>query len=66
MQEGNGGRNAHHGLADKGEDSKKSNGLGTEMHHMDLVMGKHRVEEGRERGNQASRQGVNKESNLGN
>ena len=48
----------------KGEDGKKGNGLGIKMHHMDLIMGKHCIEEGRERGNQASPQGVDKESNL--
>ena len=40
-QEGNGRGNAHHGFTDEGEDSKKSNGLGIEMHRMDLVVGKH-------------------------
>ena len=48
----------------KGEDGKKGNGLGIKMHHMDLIMGKHCIEEGGERGNQASPQGVGKESNL--
>ena len=48
-QEGNGRGNAHHGFAYEGEGSKKSNGLGIEMHHMDLVVGKHGIEESRER-----------------
>ena len=64
MQEGNGRSNAHHGLANKGEDGEKGNGLGIKMQHVNLVMGKHCVEEGEERGNQASPQGVNEEPNL--
>lgn len=60
-QKGNGRRNPHHGLADKGEDSKQSNGLGAKMHHVDLVMGKHRIEEGVKWGNQACLQGVGEE-----
>ena len=50
-QESNERRNPHHGLADEGEDSKQSNGLGAKMHHVDLVMGKHRIEEGGKGGN---------------
>ena len=63
-QEGNRRRNPHHGLADEGEDSKQSNGLGAKMHHVDLVMGKHRIEESGKGGNQARPQGVGKESDL--
>ena len=63
-QEGNGGRNAHHDLANKGEDSKESNGLGTKVHHVDLVMGEHRIEESRNGGNQTRPQGVGKKSDL--
>ena len=34
------------------------------MHHVDLVMGEHRIEESRERGNEASPQSASKESDL--
>ena len=37
-QEGDGRSNAHHGFANKGEDSEKGNRLGIKMHHMDLIM----------------------------
>ena len=63
-QEGDGRSNSHHGFANKGEDGEKSNGLGIKVHHMDLIMGKHHIEEGGERGNQASPQGVDEESIL--
>ena len=63
-QEGNGRSNAHHGFTKKGEDSKKGNELRIKMHHMDLIVGKHNIEEGGERGNQTSPQGVDEESNL--
>ena len=53
-QEGNRRNNAHHGLANEGKDNEKGNGLGIKMQHVDLVMGEHCVEEGGERGNQAS------------
>ena len=63
-QEGNGRSNAHRGLANKGEDGEKGNGLGIKMQHVNLVMGKHCVEEGGERGNQARPQGIDEEPNL--
>ena len=37
---------------------------GAKMHHVDLVMGKHRIEEGGKGGNQASPQGIGEESDL--
>ena len=46
--------NAHHGLVDKGEDGEKGDRLGIKVQHMDLVMGKHGIEEGGEGRNQAS------------
>ena len=64
-QQGNRRRDAHHRLIDKGEDGKKSNGFRTQMHHMDLVTGKHGVEEIREGGNQSRPQGVGKVPDLG-
>ena len=39
--------------------------MGIKVQHVNLVMGKHYVEEGGERGNQASPQGVDEEWNLG-
>ena len=56
---------AHHGLAHKGEDGEESHGLGVEMQHVDLVMFKHRVEEGGERGNQAGPKGIDEDWDLG-
>ena len=49
-KKGHGRGNAHHGLTHKGEDGKESHGLGVEMQHVDLVMFKHHIEEGGERG----------------
>ena len=49
----------------EGEDGEESHGLGVEMQHMDLVMFEHRVEEGRERGNQARPKGINEDWDLG-
>ena len=63
-QEGEGRTNAHHGFTNKGKDGEKGNKLGIKMHHMELIMGKHRFEESGERGNQASPQGVDGELNL--
>ena len=59
------GSDAHHGLAHKGEDGKESHGLGVKMQHMDLVVFKHCVEEGGERGNQARPKGVDEDWDLG-
>ena len=39
--------------------------MGIQVPHMDLIVGEHGVEEGRERRNQASPQGVDEEWNLG-
>ena len=49
-QQGNGRRNVHHCLAKKSEDSQEGNGLRPEVHHVDLIMGEHRVEESRKGG----------------
>ena len=38
--------NAYHGLANEGKDGKKGHGLGIKVQHVDLIMGKHCVEEG--------------------
>ena len=38
--------------------------MGTKIHHVDLVMGKHHIEESEKGGNQARPQGVGKESDL--
>ena len=54
VQEGHGRGNAHHGLADKGEDGEKGDRLGIKVQHMDLVMRKHGIEESGEGRNQAS------------
>ena len=64
-EKGHGRSNAHHGLANEGEDGEKGHGLGIKVQHMDLIMGKHGVEEGGERRNQASPQGIDEEWNLG-
>ena len=64
-EKGHGRSNAHHGLANKGEDSKKGHRLGIKVQHVDLIMGKHCVEEGGERRNQASPKGVDEEWDLG-
>ena len=49
-EKGHGRGNAHHGLTHEGEDGEESHRLGVEMGKVDLVMFKHRVEEGGERG----------------
>ena len=36
---------ANHSLANEGEDRQKSNGVRTQMHHVDLIMVEHGVEE---------------------
>ena len=64
MKEGSGRSNAHHGFTDKCEDGKKGNGLRVKMHHVDLIVGNHRIEKGGERRNQASPQGIDGDSNL--
>ena len=58
-------KNAYHGLANKGEDGKKGHGLGIKVRHMDLIMGKHCVEEGGERGDQASPKSIDEDWDLG-
>ena len=63
-QQGNGRGNAHHCLANKSEDKQEGNGLRPEVHHVDLIMGKHRIEESGKGGNQARPQGIGKESKL--
>ena len=37
-EQGHGGNNAHHGLADEGEDGKEKDGLGSQVQCVDLVM----------------------------
>ena len=64
-QEGHRRSNAHHGLADNGEDGEKGDGLGIKVQHMDLIVGKHDIKEGGEGRNQASPQGVDEELDLG-
>ena len=49
-QKGHGGGDAYHGLVDKGKDGEKSDRLGIYVWQMNLVMGKHGVEEGGEGG----------------
>ena len=56
---------SHHGLANKGEDNEKGNKLGINVQHVNLVMGKHDVEEGGERRDQAGPEGVDDELDLG-
>ena len=51
VEKGHGRSNANHGLANEGEDGKKGHGLGIKVQHVDLIMGKHCVEEGGERRN---------------
>ena len=45
VKQGHGRGNAHHGLADEGEDGKEDDGLGIEMQRVNLVMREHRIEE---------------------
>ena len=64
-EECHGRSDAHHGLAQEGEDVKKGHRLRVEMEHVDLIVLEHRVEEGREGRNQASLEGLNEDRNLG-
>ena len=63
-QQGNGRRNAYHRLTNKSKDNQKSNGLRPEVHHADLIMGEHRIEESGKEGNQTRPQGIGEESDL--
>ena len=49
-QKGSRRRNTHHGLANKGENGQESNGFGTQVHHVDLIMGEYNIEEIRKGG----------------
>ena len=51
-QQGNRRRDAYHHLAHESKDSQKGNGLRPEVHHVDLIMGEHGIEESRKGGNQ--------------
>ena len=64
-EECHGRSDAHHGLAQEGEDSKKGHRLRVEMEHMDLIVLEHRVEEGGEGRKKASPEGINEDRDLG-
>ena len=64
-QQGNRRRDAHHGFADEGEDRKEGDGFRTQMHHVDLIVGKHDVEEIKKGRNQTRPQGVGEILDLG-
>ena len=51
-QQGNRRRDAYHRLAHKSKDGQEGNGLRPEVHHVDLIMGEHIIEESRKGGNQ--------------
>ena len=51
-QQGDRREDAYHSLANEGEDRQKSNGVRTQMHHVDLIVGKHGIEEIRKGRNQ--------------
>ena len=63
-EECHGRSDAHHGLAQEGEDGKKGHRLRVEMKHVDLIMLEQRVEEGGEGRNQASPKGFYEDWDL--
>ena len=56
--------NAYHCLANKGEDNQEGNRLRPEVHHVDLIMGVHHIEESGKGGNQTRPQGIGEEPDL--
>ena len=56
---------ANHGFAHEGEGGEESHRLRVKMQHVDLIMLKHRVEEGGEGRNQASPEGIYEDWDLG-
>ena len=63
-QQGNGRMNAYHCLANKSKDSQKGDGLRPEVHHADLIMAEHCIEESGKGGNQTRPQGIGEEPDL--
>ena len=63
-EQGHEGNNAHHGLADEGEDGEEKDGLGIQVQRVDLVMRDYGVEEIGKGRNQACQEGVEMNQDL--
>ena len=65
VQQGNRRKDAHHCLTNESKYHEKSDGFRTQVHHVDLIMGKYIIEEVGKGGNQSRPQGIGKVPNLG-